>query len=287
MKTFSFSLHVAGADLFDPDNLDALYRSGQGDASFGEQGGIAYAEYDREASTLTNAVLSAMREVEAAVPGLEVRRVEPEELVSAADIAARVGRTRESISLLISGERGPGNFPGPITRLGGKRPLWRWSDVSAWFRTERGMTVGSDRDADAIAGINGALDLRRYARQLRLTDQTELIAWVDSQALTPYRHLSSPIEPYLEFEKLSEKMLLSALPTTAMPLWEQQFPGIRTATIPVSQMLAGDAISTFASTALLQSAGSVPGTSFDISSDQSVSLCEPALAPASQKKVAA
>lgn len=188
MRTYSFSLLLAGADILDPDNLDALYAHGRDDASFGEQGGVMYAEYDREAPSLTDAVLSAIAEVEAAVPGLQVYRVEPEELVSAADIASRAGRTRESISLLIAGKRGPGNFPAPVTRLGGKRPLWRWSDVVLWLRTERGMTIGADEDADAVAAINGALDVRRYGGQLGTGDRVQLATWVDSQMVASHSH---------------------------------------------------------------------------------------------------
>jgi hypothetical protein len=136
--TYTFRLIMAGADPLTPENLDALYRAGCADATFAKQGSLTYAEFDRVAPAFADAVESAIRDVESAVPGLRVLRVEPDDLVSAADIARRTGRSRESIRLLAKGERGPGQFPLPDIRPGSRHPLWRWSDVMAWWATYLG-----------------------------------------------------------------------------------------------------------------------------------------------------
>ncbi|MHC5702396.1 hypothetical protein OTC26_013225 [Streptomyces tirandamycinicus] len=56
------------------------------------------------------------------------------DLVDAAEIARRIGRSRESVSQLIHGERRKGSpFPTPIGAPNGKR-IWEWSVVNEWLR---------------------------------------------------------------------------------------------------------------------------------------------------------
>ena len=104
----------------------------------GRVGSVQYLDFDREADSLADAVVSAMSAVEGAVPGLRVVQLEPDDLVTMSDIAQRTGRTRESIRLLIAGERGPGGFPVPFTHFGERQRMWRWGAVAAWFASELG-----------------------------------------------------------------------------------------------------------------------------------------------------
>jgi len=106
-----------------------------------------------------------------AVPGLRVLRVEPDDLVTAAEIAQRLGRTRESVRLLISGERGDRTFPPPISHLRTRHRLWRWSDVAAWSGR---ATPEEAAQAGALAAVNAALDLRNRAAALP-ADQRRLV----------------------------------------------------------------------------------------------------------------
>jgi hypothetical protein len=48
------------------------------------------------------------------------------------DIAQRIGRTRESVRLLVDGKRGPGRFPPPIGVVGDGIRVWPWSVVLEW-----------------------------------------------------------------------------------------------------------------------------------------------------------
>jgi hypothetical protein len=84
------------------------------DATFSTKDGLTFAEFDREAPTLIDAVASALTDIEA-VDGYEVLPVTPDDLVWAAEIAERTGRTRQSIDLLIKGQRGTSNFPTPVS----------------------------------------------------------------------------------------------------------------------------------------------------------------------------
>ncbi|WP_141683514.1 helix-turn-helix transcriptional regulator [Streptomyces sp. F-7] len=66
--------------------------------------------------------------------GVMPRRMD-RDLVDAAEIARRIGRSRESIRQLISGERRKGmTFPAPVGSPNGKR-IWEWGTVNEWLRS--------------------------------------------------------------------------------------------------------------------------------------------------------
>ncbi len=168
MKTYNFTLILNGPDVLDDDVLDAVYEAGCSDAIFGRRGNTHTAEFDREATSFSEAVLSAIYAIERAVDGLCVVRVEPDDLVTAAVIAERAGRTPESVRLLITGDRGPGNFPEPLAWVDGKTRLWQWSDVARWL-DERLLDRASPGGAPEFASaLNGALEARRQIRILSL-----------------------------------------------------------------------------------------------------------------------
>ncbi|MFQ5845167.1 MAG: GTPase RsgA, partial [Planctomycetota bacterium] len=62
-------------------------------------------------------------------------RVEPDDLVTASEIARRARRSRQSIQQLVEGTRGPGGFPPPVSSLTKRSPIWRWAEVAQWFRS--------------------------------------------------------------------------------------------------------------------------------------------------------
>lgn len=171
MPEHTFTLIIDG----DPDH-DALYEAGCDDATFGEIDGVRYADFHRDAPLLANAVLSAISDVES-VEGLHVRRVEPEDLVTASEIAKRLGRTRESVRLLIAGRRGAGNFPAAVSHLRSRSPLWRWSDVAAWAKQ---LTPQQEHEARLFAAINAALELRNQGRALPEDDRQAMSALLAS-----------------------------------------------------------------------------------------------------------
>jgi len=118
--------------------------------------GAVDADFDREAPTLFQALHTAIHAIES-LPGLLVTRIEPDDLVTASEIAKRLGRTRESVRLLIAGERGPGNFPTPVSHVRSQHRLWRWSDVTAWACRPAAEAV---QQARLIAAANAALAFR-------------------------------------------------------------------------------------------------------------------------------
>lgn len=152
MSEHSFTLILDG-DI--EGRLDALFEAGCDDATFGCVDDVSYRDFHRTAPTLVDAIASAISAVEL-VHGLRVTRVEPDDLVTAAEIAERLGRTRESVRLLIARKRGAGTFPAPVSHLRVRNRLWRWSDVAAWA----GGDASTITTARTIAAVNAALELR-------------------------------------------------------------------------------------------------------------------------------
>jgi hypothetical protein len=151
MPKFTFRIQLR--DALDDEAADRLYEG------FDEEIGIeagpkgTFIEFDRDAASFLDAALDAVTDVIRL--GYEPLAVE-DELVSMADIADRTGRSRQSVSMLVNGQRGPGSFP--RAAAGNVRsPLWHWADVAVWFEgTEEGGADIGDR-IRTIASINGAL----------------------------------------------------------------------------------------------------------------------------------
>ena len=161
MSEHEFTLVFHGG----PDDaiVDALFEAGCDDATLGEVDGVGYADFIREAPSFGEALRSAIEQVES-VAGLMVSRVEPDDLVTLSEIAQRLGRSRESVRLLAAGERGPGDFPAPVSHLKARTRLWRWSEVAGWAkRHDQPIDLGA---ATTIAAINAALTLRQTLGKL-------------------------------------------------------------------------------------------------------------------------
>ena len=142
------------------DIADALFEAGCDDGTFGVCCGVPEIGFAREAPSLREAILSAIRDVERAGVGLVVERVEPYESVTPGEVARRIGRTREEVRLFASGRRGLGGFPPPAPESRGKPPRYRWTDVARWWARNSGQSLPAAADAATIAAINAALELR-------------------------------------------------------------------------------------------------------------------------------
>ena len=174
MSIHHFTLIVEGTDVQSGSTIDALHEAGCDDALIGRTDGIQYVEFDRESAGLVEAVLSAVADIER-VDGVHVVRIADAGLVSMADIGVRTGRTREGVRLLVTGARGPGGFPPPVTDPRGRYRLWRWSDVERWLATSLGETPASVED-HALVAINASLELRHHGHWLDAGRQTSLRA---------------------------------------------------------------------------------------------------------------
>lgn len=192
MTTYNFTLLFTGPDALSPENFEALVAAGCDDASFGETDGRQLADFDRESNSYASAVISAIREMERAVPGIQVSEVESDTLVGISDIAERAGLSREYVRLLAEGKRGPGTFPRPIASLGINRAVWDWPVVAKWLREAFNKPVPVSPHAETVAAINAALDVRTRVRCLPPPERSLLGAWVAGEVLFGPRSVSRP-----------------------------------------------------------------------------------------------
>ena len=74
MPIHHFTLIVHGVDLQDESVVDSLFEAGCDDALVGSTDGVQFIDFDRDAASLGDAVLSAVADVEQ-VPGVQVVRM--------------------------------------------------------------------------------------------------------------------------------------------------------------------------------------------------------------------
>lgn len=164
MSSYRFTLIVDGPDLQDDARIEALFEAGCDDAVVGRVDGTQYVDFDREGHSLDRALLAAVADMER-IEGVQVVRIADVGLATMADIAKRVGRTREGVRLLVSGARGPGGFPSPVTDPRSRYRMWRWQDVSGWFAERLGEDVAGTQD-DLLTALGAGLELRHSFRRL-------------------------------------------------------------------------------------------------------------------------
>jgi predicted DNA-binding transcriptional regulator AlpA len=160
VPVFEFTLVFGEGEILDPDRQNALFEAGFDDATFGEIDGVPFGDFSREADSMADAVKSVIEAVQTSLPDITLVRVEPDDLVTMADIAERLGRSRESVRLVISGARGPGGFPSPVSHLKARGRLWSWSEVAPWATKAVGAGAADAASARFIAALNHPLRVR-------------------------------------------------------------------------------------------------------------------------------
>jgi hypothetical protein len=134
--------------------------------------GQIYAEFSRSAPSLKDAILSAIRDIRKAGHGLNVLRVDECDLVTQADIARRIGKTRQLVSMYIAGVRGPGGFPAPSCHWPDHSPMWTWCSVSYWLLENDMIRPEKYLEAEVVGAINFALEhAQRKVRNPKLVDE--------------------------------------------------------------------------------------------------------------------
>jgi hypothetical protein len=159
--TYEFTL-VIEADAATDEMVDRLYEAGCDDATIGRQHGQTIAMFDRVAKTYGDAIASAVKDVQKA--GYSVARVVADDMLTQADIARKTGMSRQMISLLVAGKRGPGGFPAPEVCESTERPLWRLNKVADWFRRNGLSDALMANDAETVEAVNNTLGFMRSLR---------------------------------------------------------------------------------------------------------------------------
>ena len=157
MAKHEFSIIASGVDPAADDFETRFLDAGCDDATVSFQKGYAILDFTRSAPSLEDALSSAIEQVRRA--GARVERIEPDPLVSLADIAARTGLTRAAVSNYWRGHRGEG-FPAPVARITSDSPLWDWATVAEWLRARGSTTRGVANAARVIGEANAAVGSR-------------------------------------------------------------------------------------------------------------------------------
>lgn len=130
MKSHEFCIIASGLDPEQQGFEDRFFEAGCDDATISYQGGVIILAFAREAKTFLAALVSAVADVRKA--GAQIERIEPDDLVSMAEIAKRAGVTRAAVSNYYAGVRGK-TFPAPVAKITSDSPLWDWLAVSRWL----------------------------------------------------------------------------------------------------------------------------------------------------------
>ena len=160
MKSYQFTIIASGLDHEADDFEDRFFEAGCDDATIAFTRGAIILEFDRVERNFSHAVASAIENVASA--GAHVERVEPDYLVSLADIAERSGLTRAAITNYANGERGK-DFPVPVARVSSGSPLWNWVDVAKWLRRRSQISTDAVVEARIVKRAN---DNIKAAREL-------------------------------------------------------------------------------------------------------------------------
>lgn len=156
-----FTLLLEGISQIDASAENALFEADCDDATVSVRSGRVYLVFSRTAPSLKHAILSAIRDVRASDIGASVLRVDVCDLVTQADIARRIGRSRQLVNQYISGARGPGSFPAPVCNITDGAPLWYWCEVAYWLWQNDFIKEEVLREAQELAVINSILELER------------------------------------------------------------------------------------------------------------------------------
>ncbi len=167
-KMYQFTLVLKNVNENTSHLEDSFFEAGCSDALIHSKNGAIYLEFDRESFSLEEAVISAINDVQSSSVGAKVVSVAPENFVTESEIARRLNRPRQTISLWIKGQR-RNSFPHPVMRLAKKSSLWKWNEVVDWLYENK--LIEDDELVESalfFANINAALEeLDSRARKIR------------------------------------------------------------------------------------------------------------------------
>lgn len=164
MTDFDFTFIVDGLDIMNDSDLDRLFEAGCDDATPALIHGALAICFTREAETYYDAVTTAHENLLAA--GAVVQAFEPDFLVSASEIAARSGLSRQAISLYEKGERAE-HYPAPVRRVSSSSPLWDWVDVSQWLYERGKLSEETVRHAQISRVVNVLAQLEETPEKIK------------------------------------------------------------------------------------------------------------------------
>jgi hypothetical protein len=152
-----FTLFLRGISELTTPIVDAFFAACD-DCTLGISCGVPEVSFTRAAPTMKDAILSAIADVRRVGMGIDVLRIDCSFLLTQAEIARKLGKSRQVVHQYIRGDCGPGGFPPPARQRPSGTPLWQWSDVAQWLCRNHMAPESLVRDAEAVDTINCVLD---------------------------------------------------------------------------------------------------------------------------------
>jgi hypothetical protein len=177
-----FVLVLTGITELNTKTENALFEAGCDDATISIRSGRVFLTFSRSAASKTDAIMSAIRDVRKSEIGAQVLRVDDFNLVTQAEIARKIGRSRQLVHQFIAGTRGPGGFPAPTCQIADSAPLWRWCEVAYWLWQNGMIEENALRAAQDVETINCVLD---FVYQKQLNPDLVLELFSDLQVPSP------------------------------------------------------------------------------------------------------
>ena len=179
MKEYEFTLKFSLNDASEKADtyIEALEREGCDDAiiGIGQNGRIAL-QFNREGNSALQAVISAIKDVEKAIPNAKLIEATPD-LVGVTDIAQTLSLSRQYMRKLMLNNKD--SFPTPIHE--GKASLWHLSTVLGWLKKENRYSIsGTLLD---VAEANMQLNFYKEASNFSASIQDQL-ARISKENLT-------------------------------------------------------------------------------------------------------
>jgi predicted DNA-binding transcriptional regulator AlpA len=160
---YSFSLtYRLAEDSGDVDQIiERLGAAGCDDALVGVgQPGRIGLDFIREAGTAREAMVSALRDVKAAIPAATLMEASPD-LVGLSDVAEVVGLSRQNMRKLMVNS---GGFPSPVHA--GSTAVWHLADILSWLDAK-----GTYRFEKSILEVAKTAMLINFAKESRYHQQ--------------------------------------------------------------------------------------------------------------------
>jgi hypothetical protein len=163
-RKFEFIIIASGLDPEADDFFDRFFNAGLDDATVSYQRGRIIVDVARKASSIEDAIASAVENVKAA--GAAVVKVEPDLLVSQSEIAERAGITRSAVSQYSKGTRRE-DFPLPVARVSTTTPLWDWPVVAVWLYRHDQLPKETVIEALAVKASKTVISATSFDRELK------------------------------------------------------------------------------------------------------------------------
>jgi len=160
---YEFTLVLSDDAELNDEFEAAIYGGNCDDCLISSFGGRVVLTFARSANSLKDAILSAIADFRSSGAQGELLFVDECNLVTQAEIARKIEKSRQWIHQLIKGDKG---FPSPVCEITDGTPLWYWCEVVQWL-CQNNMADDDDvQNAHEVALINSALDFQHQRRHL-------------------------------------------------------------------------------------------------------------------------